>query len=82
MQNKRFFLLGTLLTAGVILPHVVFGQSPDPSKYTPLVQLPFYPVPTFDLKAGGLQQFLEALFKLLIGVSGVLAVVMIVICGV
>ena len=79
MPNIRQLVILGLLTA----PIAALAQGAEASKtYNLLAPLSPYLVGPLDMSGDGLERYLLSLFKIAIGLAGVLAVVMIVVCGI
>lgn len=88
MPTPRQYVLTAIFTALYAIPLLALAQTGGASgswtpqgTYTPLAPNPFMPS-TIDLSGTGLEEYLISVFKLAIALAGVLAVVMIVVCGI
>lgn len=75
-MTKRTVALIGILTLGILFPFFAFAAPATELKYTLLA--PVGDIPTQPT----LSQYLQGMFRFLIGLSGALAVIMIVICGI
>lgn len=81
MKNFKTALFKTgLFVVSVLSTPFTALAAPQPP-YVPLAPLPGMPA-SFDMTGSGLVDFLTNLYTIAIGISGVLAVVMLVICGI
>lgn len=84
-MNIRRNIVTFLLALFAVLPLVAAAQTPpppNPAEYVPLAPFSGLFETTFDMRTDGLQRYLSGIFKVAIGLSGILAVVMLVICGI
>lgn len=68
-----------ILALAIAAPYAALAQASG--TYTPLAPNPLL-TGTLNLKGSGLEQYLTSVFQLAIGLAGVLAVIMIVVCGI
>lgn len=84
---KKKYILWSVVFLILIAPSFIFAQPPPPSTppsstYSLLAPFPGLMNTTFDIRAGGLSEYLQGIFRIAIGAAGILAVVMLVVCGI